>query len=48
MINEETLTFYYFEDGLSTGERLAVATALNQDAELAARYAMKHRPLLKY
>ncbi len=48
MINEETLTFYYYEDGLSTSERLTVTTALNQDAELAARYARLSRQLQQW
>ncbi len=39
MINEETLTLYYYEDGLTTSERLSVTTALSKDAELARRYA---------
>ncbi len=44
MINDETLTFYYYEDGLSADERLAVRTTLSEDAELAARYArLRHQ-----
>ncbi|MFB3104808.1 MAG: hypothetical protein ACE1ZA_07760 [Pseudomonadales bacterium] len=39
MINEETLTLYYYEDGLTASERLAVTTALGRDGELARRYA---------
>ena len=39
MINEETLTFYYYEDGLTDSERLSVTNALSENAELAARYA---------
>jgi len=45
MINEETLTLYYYDDGLSAGERRAVAIALGDDAELAARYAALCRQL---
>lgn len=39
MINEETLTLYYYDDGLTANERLAVTTALGHDVELARRYA---------
>ena len=45
MINEETLTFYYYEDGLTASERLEVETALGEDAELAARYSRLRRHL---
>lgn len=39
MINEETLTLYYYEDGLSKHERRQVEQALQEDAVLAARFA---------
>lgn len=39
MINEETLTLYYYDDGLTANERLAVTTALGHDVELSRRYA---------
>jgi hypothetical protein len=45
MINEETLTLYFYDDGLSAGERRAVEIALGNDAELAARYAALCRQL---
>jgi len=45
MINEETLTLYFYDDGLSAGERRAVEMALADDAELAARYAALCRQL---
>jgi hypothetical protein len=38
MISEETLTLYYYDDGLSADERRLVETALNEDALLSARY----------
>lgn len=38
MINDDTLTLYYFNDGLDTAQRRAVEAALQADAELAARY----------
>lgn len=37
-MNEETLTFYYYEDGLSDAERREVENALKSDVELAGRY----------
>jgi len=45
MINEETLTLFFYDDGLSAGERRAVTVALGDDAELAARYAALCRQL---
>ncbi|MCZ6617699.1 MAG: hypothetical protein O7E57_06160 [Gammaproteobacteria bacterium] len=45
MINEETLTFYYYGDGLTAGERHEVAAALREDAELAARYTRLEQQL---
>ena len=38
MINEETLTLYYYDDGLTDAERQKVEAALRDDAKLAARY----------
>ena len=35
MISEETLTLYYYNDGLSGHERRQVETALNDDALLS-------------
>jgi anti-sigma factor RsiW len=37
-MNDDTLLLYYFDDGLSTGERHEVESALRADAALAARY----------
>lgn len=37
-MNEQTLTLYYYNDGLSKAERQAVTDALAADAELAERY----------
>jgi hypothetical protein len=39
MISEETLTLYFYEDGLSDKERAEVTKALKTDRVLAARYA---------
>ena len=38
MINEDTLTLYYYDDGLSAAERRQVEDALKRDAALATRY----------
>ena len=38
MINDDTLTLYFYNDGLSDDERAEVESALNSDANLAARY----------
>ncbi len=38
MINEETLTLYFYDDGLSADERRDVEIALDDNAELAAQY----------
>lgn len=44
MINEETLTLYYFDDGLDEARRREVAGALRTDRVLAARFdALKTR-----
>lgn len=45
MINEEKLTLYYYDDGLTAGERILVEAALQDDALLAARYADLRRQL---
>jgi len=37
-MNDDTLTLYYYNDGLTQAERLQVSNALAADAELAARY----------
>lgn len=37
-MNDDTLLLYYFDDGLSAGERREIETALREDAALAARY----------
>lgn len=39
MINEDTLTLYYYNDGLTSDERKQVETALRSDTRLAADYA---------
>ena len=38
MINEDTLTLYYYDDGLSGEERRRIEAALQEDADLAERY----------
>ena len=45
MINEETLTLYYYDDGLSGSERRKIEAALQSNAELAAGYAKLCREL---
>ena len=45
MISEETLTLYYYDDGLTASERREVQAALREDAELAARYQEIRRQL---
>ena len=37
-MNDETLTLYYYNDGLTNAERQQVANTLATDAEVAARY----------
>lgn len=44
-INEDTLTLFYFEDGLTGTERRDVEAALATDANLAARYRVLCREL---
>ena len=36
-MNDDTLLLYYFDDGLSAGERSEIESALRADAALAAR-----------
>jgi len=38
MINEETLTLYYYDDGLTANERRDVEVALDKNPNLAAKY----------
>lgn len=45
MINEDTLTLYYYDDGLSPGERREIDVALASDSGLASRYAELRREL---
>ena len=45
MISEETLTLYYYDDGLSGDERRLVEMALNEDTLLSARYTDLRRQL---
>ena len=44
-MNDDTLTLYYYNDGLSDQERRDVEKALRDDAELAARYRALRRRL---
>ncbi len=44
-MNDDTLTLYYYNDGLSDEERREVETALRDDAALAARYRVLRRRL---
>ncbi len=37
-MNDDTLILYYYNDGLSEGERREVESAMNADAAVAARY----------
>ncbi|MEL7448781.1 MAG: hypothetical protein AAFN78_06200 [Pseudomonadota bacterium] len=37
-VNEETLTLYYYDDGLSEEERASVRAALKADPQLGSRY----------
>jgi hypothetical protein len=48
MINEETLTLYYYDDGQSADERRVVEAALTNDAELAEQYATLCRQLAQW
>jgi len=38
MINDDTLTLYFYKDGLTDDERKRIASALRSDTNLAARY----------
>jgi hypothetical protein len=44
-MNDDTLTLYYYNDGLTAAERQAVANALATDPELARRYEALSREL---
>lgn len=44
-MNEETLTFYYYKDGLSKSERQEVVNALATDPDLANRYQRLYQQL---
>ena len=44
-MKDETLILYYYNDGLSAGERRKIAAALNADTELATRYEALCRDL---
>ena len=44
-MNDEKLTLYYYDDGLSDAERREVKAALDADAELRARYESLCREL---
>jgi len=45
VVNEETLTFYYFNDGLNRSERQEVVNAFARDPALADRYQQLCRQL---
>ena len=45
MINDDTLTLYYYNDGLTVDERKHVESALRSDTNLAARYGALSRQL---
>ncbi len=47
-MNDDTLTLYYYNDGLSNRERQAVAHALATDEEVAARYTALCRELEQF
>ena len=47
-MNDDKLTLYYYEDGLTQGERLEVTYALAADAELAARYKSLSNALSRF
>lgn len=44
-MNDDTLTLYFYNDGLSDDERLEVEAALRSDPALAARYAALRQAL---
>ena len=46
-MNDETLTLYYYNDGLSARERLQVEAALREDVDLAERYNELRSQLLQ-
>ena len=43
-MNDETLTFYYYKDGLSRAEREQVASLLATDQAVARRYRSAFLP----
>jgi hypothetical protein len=45
MINEDTLTLYYYKDGLTDNERKQIESAMRNDAGLAADYEVLCRQL---
>lgn len=45
MISDETLAFYFYDDGLTPGQRRDIDAALLADPDLAARYAELSRQL---
>ena len=47
-MNDDTLTLYYYNDGLSKRERQAVANAIATDPDVAERYAALSRELQQF
>ena len=47
-MNDNDLILYYYDDGLDEIERAAIATALENDAELAERYRELRRSLERF
>ncbi len=45
MISDDTLTLYFYDDGLTPDEKNDIDAALHSDTQLAARYAELHRQL---
>ena len=39
-MNDDQLILYYYDDGLSARERQGIAAALEENPQLAARYAV--------
>ena len=48
MINDDTLTLYFYDDGLTDDERKRVESALQSDTNLAARYELLCRYLIAW
>ncbi len=48
MINDDTLTLYFYNDGLTDDERKRVESALQSDTNLAARYEVLCRQLIAW